>query len=44
MNRQPWDHNFVGIAPLIMKFGTGLTFDVFYTIDNKKVCEATAIT
>ena len=25
-------HNFVVIAPMIMKFGTGVKLDVFYTM------------
>ena len=29
-------HNFVVIAPMIMKFGTGIKFDVFYTMVVKK--------
>ena len=29
------DHNFVVIAPMIMKFGTGIKLDVFYTIVTK---------
>ena len=29
-------HNFVVIAPMIMKFGTGIKFDVFYTMVTKK--------
>ena len=28
-------HNFVAIAPMIMKFGTGITPDVFYTTVTK---------
>ena len=32
------DHNFVVIAPMIMKFGTGVKLDVFYTtVTNKFV-------
>ena len=30
-------HNFVVIAPMIMKFGTGIKFDVFYTMVTKIV-------
>ena len=30
-------HNFVVIALMIMKFGTGIKLDVFYTNDNKKI-------
>ena len=30
-------HNFVVITPMIMKFGTGITPDVFYTMVAKKV-------
>ena len=29
-------HNFVDIAPMIMKFGTGVELDVFYTMVTKK--------
>ena len=29
-------HNFVVIAPMLMKFGTGVKLDVFYTIVAKK--------
>ena len=29
-------HNFVVIAPMIMKFGTGIKLDVFYTKVTKK--------
>ena len=29
-------HNFVVIAPMITKFGTGVTLDVFYTMVIKK--------
>ena len=29
-------HNFVVIAPMIMKFGTGVKLDVFYTMATKK--------
>ena len=29
-------HNFVVIAPMIMKFGTGVKLDVFYTMVTKK--------
>ena len=28
-------HNFVAIYPMIMKFGTGVKFDVFYTMVTK---------
>ena len=28
-------HNFVVIAPMIMKFGTGVNLDVFYTMVTK---------
>ena len=41
-NRQLWEggmraphHNFVVIAPMIMKFGTGVKLDVFYTMATK---------
>ena len=30
-------HNFVVIALMIMKFGTGVKFDVFYTMVTKKI-------
>ena len=29
-------HNFVLIAPMIMKFGTGIKLDIFYTMVTKK--------
>ena len=29
-------HNFVVIAPMIMKFGIGVKLDVFYTMVTKK--------
>ena len=29
-------HNFVVIAPMIIKFGTGVKFDVFYTTVTKE--------
>ena len=29
-------HKFVVIAPMIMKFGTGIKFDVFYTVITRK--------
>ena len=32
--RAPY-HNFVVIAPIIMKFGTGVKLDVFYTMVTK---------
>ena len=28
-------HNFVVMAPMIMKFGTGIKLDVFYTMVSK---------
>ena len=37
------DHNFVVIAPMIMKLGTGIKLDVFYTMVTK-VCDVTTIT
>ena len=44
LNRQSWEggmraphHNFVVIVPMIMKFGTGVKPDVFYTIVKKIV-------
>ena len=30
-------HNFVVIAPMIMKFGTGVKLDVFYTMVTEKL-------
>ena len=30
-------HNFVVIAPMIMKFGTGIQLDVFYTMVTEKL-------
>ena len=30
-------HNFVVIAPMIMKFGTGVKLDVFYTMVTKNL-------
>ena len=33
--RAPY-HNFVVTAPMIMKFGTGVKLDVFYTMVTKK--------
>ena len=32
----PPNHNFVVIAPMTMKFGTGIELDVFYTVVTKK--------
>ena len=29
-------HNFVVIAPMILKFGTGIKLDVFYTMTTEK--------
>ena len=37
------NHNFVVIAPMIMKLGTGITLDVLYTMTAKN-CDLTAIT
>ena len=34
--RPPY-HNFVVIAPMIMKFGTGIKLDVFYTMVTKSL-------
>ena len=34
--RTPLCHNFVVIAPMIMKFGTDIEYDVFYTVATKK--------
>ena len=36
--------NFVIIAPMIMKFGTGIKLDVFYTMVRKTFCDVTTIT
>ena len=36
-------YNFVVIAPIIMKFGTGIKLDVFHTMVAKKVCNTTTI-
>ena len=33
-------HNFVVIAPMIMKFGTGVKLDAFYTMVTKKFVTA----
>ena len=30
-------HNFVVIAPVIMKFGTAVKLDVFYTMVTKRI-------
>ena len=30
-------HNFVVITPMIMKFGTGVKLDIFYTMVTKKL-------
>ena len=35
-------HNFVVVALMIMKFGTGIQFDVFYTMVTKN-CDVTTI-
>ena len=29
-------HSFVGVAPMIMKFGKGIKLDVFYTVVTKR--------
>ena len=34
--RAPPHHNFAVIAPMIMKFGTGVKLDVFYTMVTKE--------
>ena len=39
----PPNHNFVVIAPVIMKFGTGVKLEVFYTMVTKNR-DVTAIT
>ena len=36
-------HNFLVVALMIMKFGTSVKFDVFYTMVAKN-CDVTAIT
>ena len=36
-------HNFLVIAPMSMKFGTGVKPDVFYTIVTRN-CDVTTIT
>ena len=36
-------HNFVVIAPMIMKFGTGIKLDVFYTVVTKKFVTSRAL-
>ena len=40
----PHHPNFVIIAPMIMKFGTGIKLDVFYTMVRKTFCDVTTIT
>ena len=37
-------HNFVVIAPTIMKFSTVIKLDVFYTMVTNKFCDVTTIT
>ena len=37
-------HNFVVVAPMIMKFGTGTKLDVSYAIGSKNVCDVATIT
>ena len=32
----PPHHNFVVIAPMVIKFGTGVKLDVFYTMVTKE--------
>ena len=39
---RPPHHNFVVIAPMIMKFGTGVKLDEFYT-KVTKICDVTTI-
>ena len=34
---RPPNHNFVVIAPMIMKFGTAVKLDVFYTMVTKRI-------
>ena len=36
-------HKFVVVAPMIMKFGTDVRLDEFYTMETKK-CDVTTIT
>ena len=36
-------HNFVVVAPMITKFGTGMKFDLFYKMVTKN-CDVTTIT
>ena len=51
LNRQSWGggalraphHNFVVIALMIMKFGTGAKLDIFYTMVTKN-CDVTTNT
>ena len=40
----PLHHNFVVIAPMIMKFDTVMKLDVFYTVVTKKFFDVTDIT
>ena len=37
-------HNFVVIAPMIVKFGTGIKLDVFYTMVTKKFVTSLLLT
>ena len=37
-------HNFVVFAPMIMKFGTDVKLDVFYTMVAKRICDVATIT
>ena len=39
----PPNHNFVVISPIVMKFGTDVKLDVFYTTLTK-ICDVTLIT
>ena len=41
--RPPPHHNFIVIAPMTMKYGTGVKLDVFYTMVTKN-CDVTTIT
>ena len=36
-------HNFVVIAPMIMRFGKGIKLDIFYTMVTE-ICDVTTIT
>ena len=42
---RPLHHNSVVIAPMIIKFGTGVMLDMFYTMvnGNKRICDVITI-